>query len=47
MVAQFLTKFWMVGEGRALAFREATSGTQEVLGPLFCCILFFDWFGFL
>ena len=30
VVAWFLTKFWMEGRGRALAFSEAASGTHEV-----------------
>ena len=28
--ARFLTKFWMEGEDRSLAFGEAMTGTQEV-----------------
>ena len=30
VVARFLTKFWIEGEGRALAFDEASAGTHEV-----------------
>ena len=31
VVARFLMKFWTEGEGRALAFDEAATGTHEVL----------------
>ena len=30
VVARFLTKFWIEGEGEALAFDKATAGTHEV-----------------
>ena len=30
VVARFLMKFWIKGEGRALAFDEAVAGTHEV-----------------
>ena len=30
VVACFLTKFWVEGEGQALAFDEAVAGTHEV-----------------
>ena len=30
VVVGFLMKFWMEGEGQALAFGEATTGTHEV-----------------
>ena len=49
VVARFLTKFWIEGEGRALAFDEVVAGTHEVrwgfslifpfLSPLFLCCL--------
>ena len=30
VVTRFLTKFWIEGEGQALAFDKATAGTHEV-----------------
>ena len=30
MLSHFLTKFWIEGEGRALAFDEVDAGTHEV-----------------
>ena len=46
VVAHFLMKFWIEGEGRALAFDEMVAGTHEV-----CCgfslMLFFCSFPFL
>ena len=46
IIACFLTKFWIEGEGRALAFDEMVAGTHEV-----CCgfslMLFFCSFPFL
>ena len=46
VVARFLMKFWIEGEGRSLAFDEVVAGTHEV--PCgFSLVVFFRSFPFL
>ena len=46
VVAHFLMKFWIEGEGRALAFDEAAAGTHEVRWG-FSLVVFSSFFAFL